>query len=78
VKKNDLIPHLENALQLLDKLETIKLDQVPRSANKMVDAQPLWHREQKRASPYWFVVNGSSHLQKTEIKKRSKQFAFMK
>jgi len=36
VKKDDLIPH-KNVLQLLDKLETVKLEHVPRSANKMVD-----------------------------------------
>jgi len=38
VKKDDLIPHHKNALQLLDKLENVKLEHVPRSANKMVDA----------------------------------------
>ena len=38
VKKDNLIPHYKNTLHLLDKLETIKLEHVPRSANKMVDA----------------------------------------
>jgi len=38
MKKNDLILHHKNELQLLDKLETFKLEHVPRSANKMADA----------------------------------------
>ena len=38
VKTDDLIPHRKNVLQLLDKLETVKLEHVPRSANKMPDA----------------------------------------
>jgi len=37
VKKDDLIPYHQNALQLLDQLETVKLEHVPRSANKMAD-----------------------------------------
>jgi len=37
VKKDDLIPHHKNTLQLLDKLETVKLEHVSRSANKMAD-----------------------------------------
>jgi len=37
VKKDDLISHHQNALLLLDKLETIKLVHVPRSTNKMAD-----------------------------------------
>jgi len=37
VKKDNLIPHHNNALQLLDKPETVKLEHVPRSANKMAD-----------------------------------------
>jgi len=35
---DDLIPHLKNALQLLDKLETVNLEHVPRTANKMANA----------------------------------------
>jgi len=38
VKKEDLIPHHKNALLLLDKLEIVKLEYVPRSANKMANA----------------------------------------
>ncbi|XP_057249308.1 uncharacterized protein LOC130590775 [Beta vulgaris subsp. vulgaris] len=38
VKKNDLIPCQRQASQLLDKLDTVKLEHVPRSANKMADA----------------------------------------
>jgi len=38
VKKDDLIPHHKNALHLLDKLKTVKLEHVPRSANKMANA----------------------------------------
>jgi len=38
VKKDDLIPHHQNALQLLDKLETVMLEHVSRSSNKMANA----------------------------------------
>jgi len=38
VKNDDFIAHHKNALQLLDKLETVKLEHVPRSGNKMADA----------------------------------------
>jgi len=38
VKNDDLIRHQKNALQLLEKLETVKLEHVPRSANKIADA----------------------------------------
>jgi len=38
VKKDDLIPHYKNALQLLDKLKTVELEHVPRSANEIADA----------------------------------------
>ena len=38
VKKDNLIPYHQNALQLLDKMETVKLEHVPKSANKMADA----------------------------------------
>ena len=37
VKKDDLITHHKNAFQLLDKLETVKLEHAPRSANKMAN-----------------------------------------
>ena len=37
VKKDDLVSYHKYTLRLLDKLETIKLQHVPRSANKMVD-----------------------------------------
>ena len=37
MKKDDLIPHHMHTLQLLDRLETVKLEHVPRSANKIVD-----------------------------------------
>jgi len=37
VKKDDLVPHHKNALQLLDKLETVKLEHVLKSANKMAN-----------------------------------------
>ena len=39
VKKEDLVPYHRQALRLLDKLEMVKLEHVPRSANKMADAQ---------------------------------------
>ena len=38
VKKDDLMSYHKYALRLLDKLETVKLQHVPRSANKMADA----------------------------------------
>ena len=38
VKKDDLLPYHKYALRLLNKLETSKLQHVPRSANKMADA----------------------------------------
>ncbi|XP_056695837.1 uncharacterized protein [Spinacia oleracea] len=38
VKKEDLIPHHRHATKLLEKLDTVKLNHVPRSANKMADA----------------------------------------
>ena len=38
VKKQDLVPCHRQALRLLNKLETVKLEHVPRSANKMADA----------------------------------------
>jgi len=37
VKKDELILYHKNALQLLDKLEIVKLEYVPRSDNKMAD-----------------------------------------
>jgi len=37
VKKDGLIPQHKKALQLLDKLETVKLKHVTRSANKIAD-----------------------------------------
>ena len=37
MKKDDLISHHKNTLQLLNKLETVKLERAPRSANKMAD-----------------------------------------
>ena len=37
VKKDDLISHYRCASRLLSKLETVKLEHVPRSANKVVD-----------------------------------------
>ena len=77
VKKDDLVPHYKNALQLLDKLQIIKLEHVRRIANEMADAlanlATTLALGQKKASPYGFMVNESSHLQKMEIKKRSKQ-----
>ncbi|XP_074298228.1 uncharacterized protein LOC141629057 [Silene latifolia] len=48
VKKEDLIPYHQQALQLLNQLDDIHVGHVPRSANKLVDAlanlAPLWHR----------------------------------
>ena len=38
VKKEDLLSYHKYALRLLDKLNTVKLQHVPRSANKMADA----------------------------------------
>ena len=38
VKKEDLIPYHKHALQLLDRLDIVKLEHVPRGANKMADA----------------------------------------
>ena len=38
VKKDDLIRQQKNALQLLEKLKTVKLEHVPKSANKIADA----------------------------------------
>ena len=38
VKKEDLVPYHRQALRLLNKLDMVKLEHVPRSANKMADA----------------------------------------
>ncbi|XP_021843903.1 uncharacterized protein [Spinacia oleracea] len=38
VKKEDLIPYHRHATKFLEKLDTTKLNHVPRSANKMADA----------------------------------------
>ena len=38
IKKKDLIPYHTQALQILHKLDTVKLQHIPRSANKMADA----------------------------------------
>jgi len=38
-KKEDLAPYHRQALRLLNKLDMVKLEHVPRSANKMADAQ---------------------------------------
>jgi len=38
VKKEDLVPYHRQALRLLNKLDMVKLEQVPRTANKMADA----------------------------------------
>ena len=66
LKKDDLIPHHKNALQLSYNLETVKLEHVPRSANKMVDAlaslAATLALRQKKASPYQSAINESSHL----------------
>jgi len=37
VKKDDLIPYHKHPLQLFDRLETVKLKNVPRSTNKMAN-----------------------------------------
>ena len=71
MKTDDLIPHHENALQLLDKLETVKLEHVLRSANKMVEAfanlATTLALRQKKASPYQSAVNGASHLRYKKV-----------
>ncbi|XP_074265356.1 uncharacterized protein LOC141587786 [Silene latifolia] len=56
VKKEDLIPYHQRALQLLNQLEDIHVGHVPRSANKLADAlanlAPLWHSKRRvYASP---------------------------
>ena len=38
VKKEDLVPYHKQALRLLNKLDIVKLEHVPMSANKMADA----------------------------------------
>lgn len=38
VKEEDLVPYHKLASQLVDRFNTIKLEHVPRSANKMADA----------------------------------------
>ena len=38
VKKEDLVPYHRHALRLLDRLDIVKLEHVPRGANKMADA----------------------------------------
>ena len=38
MKKDDIIPYHKHALRLLDRLETVKLEHVPRGANKMANA----------------------------------------
>ena len=38
VKKEDLIPYYKHAMRLLDRLDIVKLEHVPRGANKMVNA----------------------------------------
>ena len=38
VKKENLVQHYKQALCLLNKLDVVKLEHVPRSANKMADA----------------------------------------
>jgi len=38
VKKEDLIPYYKHALRLLDRLDKVELEHVPRGANKMFDA----------------------------------------
>jgi len=37
-KKEDLVPYHKHALRLLDRLDIVKLEHVPRSANKMAGA----------------------------------------
>jgi len=37
VKKEDLVSHHKHVLQFLDRLETIKLQHIPRSANKIIN-----------------------------------------
>jgi len=41
VKKDDFILYHKYALRLPDRLETVKLEHVPRSANKMANSQTL-------------------------------------
>jgi len=38
VKKEDLVPYHKHALRLQNRLDIVKLEHVPRSANKMADA----------------------------------------
>jgi len=38
VKNEDLVSYHRHALRLLDRLDIVKLERVPRGANKMVDA----------------------------------------
>jgi len=52
VKKEDVVPYHKQALCLLNKLGIVKLEHVPRSANKIASAlasvQPLWHWGQNK------------------------------
>ena len=65
VKKDDLTPHYKNALQLLDKLETVKLEHVPMSAKKIgyALADPATTLALGAEESISIPVNGSSHLQ---------------
>ena len=38
VKKKDLVSYRTQACQILDRLDTVKLQRIPRSANKMADS----------------------------------------
>ena len=37
IKKEDLVPYHRHALQILDRLDIVKLQHIPMSANKMAD-----------------------------------------
>ncbi|XP_074296849.1 uncharacterized protein LOC141627503 [Silene latifolia] len=66
VKKEDLIPYHQRALQLLNQLDDIHVGHVPRSANKLggrrlLILRPLWHSKGERvyASPTCKSLGGS-------------------
>ena len=52
VKKEDVVPYHKQALRLLNKLDMVKLEHVPRSANKIASTlasiQPLWNWGQNK------------------------------
>jgi len=82
VQKEDLVPYHSHALWLLGRLDIVKLEHVPRSANKMADTLASLAATsalgQKRVCLSWCVATRLSCLMMTIQRKMSMQFVLLR